>query len=323
VADAGVVALVCPNDASRLQLADRAWDCPSCHARYPIERGVARFLAESDAHYEGRYLHTIQFVPRGESALRVWPLWLVNGGYLWAVRKHVPAGSTLVEMGCAAGVAYFARRYRVIGLDLSLSSLARVAPLYQACIQADATRAIPLPDASVDAIVSSFVWEHIPPERQPAALAECARVLRPGGRLVFLHDVDPQNPVYRTMRRRDPELFRQVLIEQDDHMGWRSPEENFAAFERGGFRVLRCRGNEKLLFSPDTYDKVSRWPGWPRAIARIGLRFRRGAAFQLWNLGLRVFDETLGRLLPLSWSRTLVVVCQRRDDAPTAIPAAQ
>jgi SAM-dependent methyltransferase len=317
VASAGALALICPEDASVLERVDRTWACPSCDARYPIEAGVARFLPESDAFYEGRYGYTIRFVPRSESPLFAWPLWLVSSGYLWAVRKHVPAGATVIEMGCASGVAYFAKRYRMIGLDLSLSSLARLAELYEASIQADATRIVPLPDASADAILSSFVWEHFPPASKPAVLAECARVLRPGGKLVFLHDVDPQNPIYRSMRRRNPALFQKILIEHDDHQGWQSPEENFAAFDLGGFDVVECRGNEKLLFSPDTYTKVATWPGWLHAIAAVGMRFRRGAAFHAWNLGVRVFDETVGRLLPLAWSRTLVVVCRRRDDAHT------
>ena len=66
-------------------------------------------------------------------------------------------------MGCASGFAYFAHRFRIIGLGLSFTSLAQVAPLYETCLQADAVRAIPLPDASVDAVLSSFVWEHILP----------------------------------------------------------------------------------------------------------------------------------------------------------------
>jgi SAM-dependent methyltransferase len=215
-------------------------------------------------------------------------------------------------MGCASGVAYFAQRYRVTGLDLSFSSLARVADLYETCIQADATLGLPLPDASVDAIFSSYVWEHIPPDRKPAALTECARVLRPGGKLVFLFDVESQSPLYRWFRRSDPERYRRVLIDEEGHFGWETPESNRQAFRRAGFRVLEFRGKDKLLVAPAIYDKFGQWPGGVGRFAALGASLGSGRKFHLYNALLRILDETLGRLLPASWSRVIVAVCEKR-----------
>ena len=48
--------------------------------------------------------------------------------------------------------------------------------------QADATD-LPMASGSFDIAVSIFVWHHI--EDWPSATAECARVLRPGGRLIL------------------------------------------------------------------------------------------------------------------------------------------
>lgn len=310
--------LACPKDHAVLEAQGEAYRCPSCAELFPVEKGVVRFMEATDDWYEGRYLHTLGYLPRSESPPFVWPLWLIKAGYVWDVRRFVPEGGTLLEMGSASGIAYFAKRFRVIGLDLSFSSLAQVATLYDTCLMADAMSGIPLPDASVDAIASSFVWEHIPPESQLGLLDECRRVLKPGGRLVFLHDIDPQNPIYRKMRRDDPELFHEIFIVRDDHMGWQSAAANFAVFDSGGFDVLACRGTERLVFSPPTYDKVSNWPGWLGALGRFGERFREGLPFHLWNAGLRLFDETIGRLLPLDWSRTVVTVCERREDPPAA-----
>ena len=53
-----------------------------------------RFLEETDRFYEGRYLKTVRFLPRTESWLWAWPLWLINSGYVWAARKYIPAGAT-------------------------------------------------------------------------------------------------------------------------------------------------------------------------------------------------------------------------------------
>ena len=58
-------------------------------------------------------------------------------------------------------------------------------------------------------------------------------------------------------------------------------------------------------------DKVQHWPGLLRRLARIGLRFRYGWRFHVYNAALRAFDETVGRMLPASWSRVIVTVCER------------
>ncbi len=311
MADAAELALECPRDRTPLRRDADAFACARCGERFPVEHGVARFLPEADAFYEGRYLNTPRFVPRRDAGPLAWPLWLMNSGYVWAVRRRIPARARVLEIGCAAGLVYFAGRYRMIGLDLSFASLARVAPLYEACLQADA-RAIPLPDASLDGVISSFVWEHFPPAVKPPVLAECARVLRPGGALVFLYDVENENPLYRRMKRRDPALYREILIDREGHAGWQTPAENRALFDEAGFEIRDDRGQEKLFVSPAMYDKVANWPGGLRRIARLGLRFRYGPAFHAYNAGLRAFDETLGRLLPDAWSRVRVTACRKR-----------
>ena len=104
--------LICPEDGERLLLGEGAahYRCPRCEARYPVEKGVVRFLRDTDSFYEGRYLNTIRFIPRRENPFYAWPLWQMASGYIWAARAHVPAGATVVEVGCASGVAYFAHR---------------------------------------------------------------------------------------------------------------------------------------------------------------------------------------------------------------------
>jgi SAM-dependent methyltransferase len=305
--------LCCPADRAPLEGNPdaTAYRCSRCGRSYPVERGVVRFLAEIDPFYEGRFVGGVRYLPRSERAPWSWPLWLMCSGYVWAIRRHVPAGSTVLELGCASGIAYLSQRYRTIGMDLSAASLARLEGVYAASLQADVTEGVPLPDASIDAVISSFVWEHIRPEDKPRVLAELSRVLRPGGKLVFLYDVESRHPLYRRMQRVDPALFREVLIDREGHLGWETPAANRAAFAAAGLRVLEQRGREKLLIGPAMYDKVAQWPGALRRLARVGILFRFGVPFHVYNAATRLLDETLGRALPEGWARVMVSVCER------------
>ena len=85
------------------------------------------------------------------------------------------AGTLLPELqrlGGPAGV--------VLGLDRSLGML-RQAPGHASLVQADAMR-LPVADARADVVVQAFVLFLLPDA--PAAVAEAARVLRPGGWLL-------------------------------------------------------------------------------------------------------------------------------------------
>lgn len=105
------------------------------------------------------------------------------------------AGDTVLDLGCGYGgrlvaLARLAAR-RAIGLEVkedlvaAASHFAREKGCHHAHFLAGAGEAMPLADATVDAIVSYDALEHVQnPER---CLAECLRVLRPGGQcfLVF------------------------------------------------------------------------------------------------------------------------------------------
>ena len=71
-------------------------------------------------------------------------------------------------------------------LDFGQSKLKSSDPVR--CVVADA-RALPLEDNSVDAILCAFGMRNVPEVEK--AVAECARVLRPGGRLVVLDFFQP------------------------------------------------------------------------------------------------------------------------------------
>jgi SAM-dependent methyltransferase len=100
------------------------------------------------------------------------------------------AGAVVLDAGVGEGygAALLARTARrVVGLELDPAVAAHVGGRYPAVatVRAD-LQAFPVGDGVVDAVVNLQVIEHL--WDQPGFLAECARVLRPGG---LLHCATP------------------------------------------------------------------------------------------------------------------------------------
>lgn len=305
------VSLVCPADHHALQEREGGLHCAACGACYPVESGIARFLPQDDPFYEGVYRSQVRFVPRSERPWHAWPLWLINSGYMWAVRKHVPAGATVVELGGAGGVRYFANRYRMIACDISRGSLASVEG-YVARIQTDAANCIPMAAGSVDAVVSSYFWEHMSPAMKAGVLRECRRILRPGGKIVFIHDVETQSPLIKRYRERDPALYGRLFLDGDGHVGYETPEANIDGFKRAGFDVLLDRGMEKTwIQSASAYAKLAEFPGGSSSLfARLG-RIENGWTFLPYTLLKRLVDSVIAPLLPTRWARIQLVAARK------------
>jgi SAM-dependent methyltransferase len=97
------------------------------------------------------------------------------------------AGCDVLEAGCGEGygadlIAGVARR--VIGLDYDETTVAHVRACYpRVDVRRGNLASLPLGDGSIDVVVNFQVIEHL--WDQPQFVAECARVLRPGGLLLM------------------------------------------------------------------------------------------------------------------------------------------
>ncbi len=110
-----------------------------------------------------------------------------EAAYRWLVGTLPVPGAVVVEAGCGEGyggqLLADAGAAVVVGLDLDLATLRHSAVAYPGVPVAAANLvALPLGDEAVDLVVCSQVVEHL--WDQDGFVAECARVLRPGGLLV-------------------------------------------------------------------------------------------------------------------------------------------
>jgi arsenite methyltransferase len=106
---------------------------------------------------------------------------------------RIPAGATVLDIGCGAGTdLLLAARHvgptgRAIGVDMTEAMRQRASNGAASCGLAnvevrpgDATR-LPVEDRSVDVVISNGVLNLVPEKER--AVAEIARVLKPGGRV--------------------------------------------------------------------------------------------------------------------------------------------
>jgi ubiquinone/menaquinone biosynthesis C-methylase UbiE len=106
-------------------------------------------------------------------------------------------GESVLEVGCGTGAVARVARARVgpdgqvFGIDPSGEMIAvarrKAARKHvQIDFRVAGIEGLPLPDASVDAALSSLMMHHLPADLKRTGLAEVRRVLKPGGRLVIV-----------------------------------------------------------------------------------------------------------------------------------------
>lgn len=169
----------------------------------PLPTGAAK-VAAVDAMFDA-------IAPRYDLTNRVISLGLDVGWRRRTVRSlGLPAGARVLDLACGTGdlSAELDRRGLVpVGIDRSAGMLAagRARDELIPLVQGDALR-LPLATGKLDGIVCGFALRNF--AALPPMLAECARVLRPGGRLAFL-EVD--TPPLAIMRLGHRVWFGQVV----------------------------------------------------------------------------------------------------------------
>jgi ubiquinone/menaquinone biosynthesis C-methylase UbiE len=160
--------------------------------------------------------------PRYDALITVAEWLFFRGGRQWASRQ-VRGAVLEVGMGTGRNLPLYPPEIDLTGIELSPAMLARARARAARLNRpvdlrlGDAQR-LSFPDASFDAVVATLTLCSVPDYR--TAVAEMARVLRPGGRLVLLDHVASPRPVIRRIQRLLQPAFLRLAA---DHL-LREPE---------------------------------------------------------------------------------------------------
>jgi len=125
-----------------------------------------------------------------------------------AVRElRLPGGALVADLACGTGDLcdeLLTGGYRAVGFDFSHGML-RNARTSAPLVEADALR-LPLADDSVEGVTCGFALRNV--TELTALFAETARVLRPGGRVVFLETSEPDG---RLLRAGHAVYFKRIV----------------------------------------------------------------------------------------------------------------
>ena len=160
--------------------------------------------------------------------------------------------ATVLDMGCGAGHASFAvapHVREVVACDLAPPMLATVAAAAQerglASIrtQQGAAEALPFADASFDWAISRMSAHHWRDVRR--ALAEVRRVLKPGGRLMFIDVAGIDDPLF------DTHIQAVELLRDGSHVRDYRADEWLAMLADAGFDArIDARWRIDIAFAP-------------------------------------------------------------------------
>jgi ubiquinone/menaquinone biosynthesis C-methylase UbiE len=147
-------------------------------------------------------------------------------------------GATVLDMGCGAGHASFAAAQHaqaVVAYDIAPQMLATVAAaakergLDNIRTQQGAAETLPFDDASFDWVISRMSAHHW--HDVPKALAEVRRVLKPGGRVLFIDIAGIDHPLL------DTHIQAVEVLRDASHIRDYRADEWLAYFGAAGFKA--------------------------------------------------------------------------------------
>jgi ubiquinone/menaquinone biosynthesis C-methylase UbiE len=164
-------------------------------------------------------------------------------------RALIQPGHRVLDVGCGTGtLVVLIKRIHphvdVVGLDPDPKALARgkrKAARASVSVQFDQgfSGALPYADASVDRVLSSFMFHHLQPDEKAGMLRETRRVLRAGGVFTLLDFGGPESGESGFLAR---------LIHSSHHLVDNSEHRILALMRQAGFADPKKVGQGTMLF---------------------------------------------------------------------------
>ena len=143
---------------------------------------------------------------------------------------------SLLDIGCGTGrflnsLKQAWPRLATLGLDMSEPYVKHARSHLKRWSRINLTvgnaESLPVPDESQDAVTSIFLFHELPPTVRRTVLRECARVLKPGGRLVLVDSLQRgDQPDYDGLLELFPQNYHEPYYKS-------YATENFGALARG------------------------------------------------------------------------------------------
>lgn len=171
-------------------------------------------------------------------------------------------GGTIADVGCGPGhvSAYLAELgARVVGIDISRKMIEVALSAYQGIdFEVGSLLALPAGDAKWSGAVCAYSIIHLEPGQRPAAFAELARVIVPGGWLLLSFHIDDDAHAMGEVERLGQWWGEEVELE----FRYLDPDVISDELERQGFTVMAVTRRRP-------------WPGGEHPSRRCHLLARR------------------------------------------------
>lgn len=247
--------LQCPTCRSRdLYVADDGVHCARCESHYGFHDGYIDLMPREHAYaYVSKYVTDEAELAEELDYRDLAPPLLAAGVRDRALRRMLRfrPSDVALDNGCgtAKHAVWNAERVRLmVGSDPA--TLFADAAVDQVALAKADSRSLPFADASFDKAFAIDILEHFPLDVIDQYLAETARVLRPGGRMLAFsntREMSPIQPLINLSRRLGRRFVRAGLYDfsrearrKSDHLkALETWDDVLAAFRRAGLRPVK------------------------------------------------------------------------------------